>query len=331
MMRWSHVSRRVARGSAVLLCLALALPLATPKVARAQAAAPTGEYVIGIEDVLQVSVWAHPELERTVNVGPQGTIIFPPIGEIKATGLTARQLSDRIADRLSTYLRQGVSTVTVIVRDHLSQSVYVTGNVSRPGRYGAETPLSIFSAINEAGGAQTNGDLSRVTIIRRAGTGPHQFTVDVAKALREGTTASLPALMAGDMVIVPASVSLVGGAGNEEAVGVLGEVNRPGLYPVSTNEDLWVALALAGGPTGRGNLSNVRVLTRDQSAQTAVSVNLLETLQRGNKAPFIVHPGDIVFVDTKGISFWQGFTELLGVTRDAANLVAVVRVLQNNP
>jgi polysaccharide export outer membrane protein len=310
----------------LLLCVAL------PAMARAQTTAPTsGEYVIGNDDVLEITVWAHPELARTVSVGPQGTIVVPPVGEVKAAGLTPRQLADRLGDRLSTYLRQGATTVTVVVRDYLSQSVFVSGAVTKPGRYGAETPPGLLDAINMAGGALPNGDLGRVVILRRSGAGPHQLVADVAGALRDGTVANLPELRAGDMIVVPTAVSLVGGVGNEGGVGVLGEVNRPGLYPVGPDEDLWMALALAGGPTNRANLSTIRVLTREHAASTAVTVNLRETLQRGNKSPYPIHAGDIVFVDTKGVSVWGAFTQLLSVTRDVASIVAVIRVLENNP
>jgi len=304
--------------------------------APATPANPNGEYVIGVGDELQVSVWAHPELERAVIVSRQGTIIFPPVGEIKAVGLTARQMSDRVADRLSTYLRQGASTVTITIKTYASQAVYVSGAVVTPGRYGGETVPTIMEAINLAGGAASNADLNRVTVIRKSGAAPFQFNVDVETAMRQGTTDALPALHAGDMIVVPVAVNLVGGVGNEEGVGVLGEVNRPGLYPVGPKEDLWAALALAGGPTGRGDLGQIKVLTRDQlaqgadiAAQSAVTVNLRETLSKGNKSPFRVHPGDIVFVDTKGITLWGGFIELLHVTADIANVVAIVRVLNN--
>ena len=323
--------RKPAGRVRVVLGLMLAL-VAMPRAASSQAVTPPpAEYKVGIEDVLQISVWSHPELERTVTVDAQGNIAVPPVGDVKAAGLTTRQLSDRIADRLASYLRQGATTVTVIVKDYVSQSVYVSGAVGRPGRYGAVTPPPLFDALNLAGGASPSGDLSRVTIIRRAGAGPHQITVDVAAAMREGTEAELPQLQPGDMVVVPTAVSLVGGVGNDQGVGVLGAVNRPGLYPVEPNEDLWVALALAGGPAGGGNLSNIRVLTSDQSVANAVTVNLLETLQRGNRHPYIIKPGDIVFVDTKGVSLWGVLTGLLSTTRDVANLVAIVRVLQNNP
>ena len=157
------------------------------------------------------------------------------------------------------------------------------------------------------------------------------MTVDVGTAMREGTEAALPALQPGDVIVVPTAISLVGGAGNGQGVGMLGEVGAPGLYPVAPDEDLWVALALAGGPRSTSNLSAIRVLTKEESVPTVVTVNLLETLQRGNRRPYMIKPGDIIFVEAKGSSVWSKFLTLLGTTRDVASIVAVIRVLENNP
>jgi len=343
-MTRNRLRTAMARGVSVLWVLA-AITVAMPGVSAAQgpggataqapgapapATAPK-DYLIGIGDVLTVSVWAHPELARDVEVDRNGNIQLPPVGEIKAAGLTSRALSDRIADRLATYLRQGSATVDVIVKEYVSMGVFVSGAVVRPGRYGAAVLPGLYDIINLAGGALVNGDLSRVTIIRRRGNGPRQLTVDVASAMRDGTEMNLPELRPGDTVIVPTSISLVGGAGNGQGCGVLGAVRQAGLYPVGPDEDLWEALALAGGPTNEGNLANVRVLTTDSHGPGVVLVNLQETLQHGNKRPYMVKPGDIIFVDQRGVSLWGVVSSLLSTTRDVANLVAVVRVLQNNP
>ena len=197
--RWLR-PRAITRGCMALALLVLALPLPGIAWCQTTVASPAvgaSDYTIGIEDVLQISVWAHPELERTVTVDARGNISIPPVGELKAVGMTPGKLADRISDRLSTYLRQGATTVTVVVRDYISQSVYVSGAVARPGRYGAATAPALFDALNLAGGALPSGDLSRVTIIRRGGAGPHQLTVDVASAMRDGTEAQLPSLRAG--------------------------------------------------------------------------------------------------------------------------------------
>jgi len=302
--------------------LALAV-LMLPAAALAQSA----DYVIGADDVLQISVWMRPELERTVSVNTQGNIVYPPIGELKAAGLTTRQLADRLADRLSSYLRT-TATVTVTVKEYLSRGVQVSGAVAKPGRYGFETMPGLLDVINQAGGALPDADLSRVIVVRREAGGQRQYPADLAQALQTGSERGLPVLKPGDVVIVPGRGGVAGGTGTADAAGILGEVSRPGLYSVGVGQDLWMALAQAGGPTSRSNLAIVHVLSKDQEVRNAVTVDLKETLSRGYKTPFMVHPGDIVFVDARGGGFWGVFVGFLNVTRDIANLVALVEVLK---
>jgi polysaccharide export outer membrane protein len=285
------------------------------------------EYVLGTDDVLGISVWMHAELDRVVTVDAQGDITLPPIGEVKAAGLTAKQLADRIGDRLSSYLRQ-TTTVTVSVTQFMSHSVSVSGAVARPGRYGFEHIPGLLDVLSQAGGALSTAELSRVQILRKEGARLRSLPADLTTALQMGTEEGLPKLLPGDVIVVPAGAT--GGAVATDAVGVLGEVNRPGLYSVGTGQDLWVVLSQAGGPTGRSNLSAIKVLTREQpDAQRAVTVNLQETLERGNRSPFMVKPGDIVYLTPRGGGAWGGFLTMLSVTRDVVGIVTLVRVLEN--
>jgi polysaccharide export outer membrane protein len=289
------------------------------------------EYVVGPEDVLQISVWMHPELEKTVTVSADGMITFAPIGDLKAAGLTPTQLADRLGDRLSTYLRQ-TSTVTVTVTQFLSHSIYISGAVAKPGRYGFEKVPGIVDAINQAGGAVPGADLSQVQIIRREGDRRRTLTVDVASAMRDGGSTNLPALKPGDTIVISAGLGGVVAPG--DASGVMGEVSKPGLYPVGAGQDLWTLLAAAGGLTTRGNLSDVKVITRTAGGQAVVSVNLRDQLQHGTRNPFVVHAGDVVFVQPSGASAlgrtWTGFTQALSVSRDLLNLVIVADYLHTH-
>ena len=47
-----------------------------------------GDYKIGPEDVLDISVWKNPELSRTVPVRPDGKVSLPLVNDIQAAGLT---------------------------------------------------------------------------------------------------------------------------------------------------------------------------------------------------------------------------------------------------
>ncbi len=299
------------------------------------AAAPASaqEYVIGPEDVLQVSVWMHPELERTVTVGRDGSITFPPIGEVKAAGQNPNQLGSRLADRLSGYLRQ-TATVTVTVAQYVSQSVFVSGGVARPGRYGFEKMPGLIDVINQAGGAIAGADLSQVQILRREGDLRRPQTVNVAAAMRTGADATLPALKPGDTIVIP--VSGVGGpgpvTGGADVAGVLGEVQHPGLYPMGTGLDLWMVLAQAGGLTTRGNLGDVRVVRpREGGGASVFSVDLKDQLEHGAREPFVVHPGDVVVVRGPGgwSTAWSGITQLLSTSRDILNIIVIEDYLRN--
>jgi protein involved in polysaccharide export with SLBB domain len=116
---------------------------------------------------------------------------------------------------------------------------------------------------------------------------------------------------------------------------VLGEVAKPGLYPVGGGQDLWQVLAVAGGLTPRGDLARVRVITNDGGRQAVVTVNLREVLNRGGRSPYLVKSGDIVFVGPSGTSqfgrAWTGFLGALTVVRSVYDLVVIQQLLENNP
>jgi polysaccharide biosynthesis/export protein len=291
------------------------------------------DYVVGAEDVLAVSVWLHPELERTVPVGSDGNIVFPPVGDIPAAGLTARQLADKIGERLSTYLRQ-TATVTVTVSQYMSRSVYVSGAVAKPGRYGFENIPSLVDVLSAAGGALPGSDLSQIQLVRRDGETRRTQIVDVSAVLRDGDTSRLPALQPGDAINIPVNV-VAGTTGMVDAVGVMGQVNKPGLYPVGPGADLWMVLAAAGGVSPTASMGSVRVLTRGPEGVTVTAVDLAEHLQRGTKSPVTIRPGDVVFVSERtgakvGRAF-AGLYQLILIGRDALNVAVLVDYLKQTP
>jgi polysaccharide export outer membrane protein len=290
-------------------------------------AASNTEYQIGIDDVLQISVWLHAELDRTVTVDARGQIAFPPLGSIPAQGMTPKQLADRISERLSTYLRS-TTTVTVTVSQFMSRSVFVTGAVALPGRYGFETLPNLIEVLSRAGGGLVDADLSRVAIVRREGSTRRTLTADVARALSGDPTIELPELQPGDIVAVP---RLVGSATVSASLGavVLGAVRTPGIYPVGDGLDLWMVLGLAGGPGDRANLSQVRILPKDIGTQSLISVNLKDVLDKGNRKDQIVKAGDIVYVVPRGVTPWEVFRELLNAATDVVTVVAVVETIQD--
>jgi len=295
-------------------------------------AASAAGYVLGNEDVLQVQVYLHPELDRTTTIDANGDVTFAPIGAIKAAGLTPRQLGDRISERLSNYLRQ-TTQVTVTVSAYNSRSVFVNGAVAKPGRYGFEIIPSLTEIIGQAGGALPGSDLSRVQIVRSEGAQRRTITADVASTLRNGDVSTLPTLRPGDTVTIPMGIGMGQYSGEGGGAGVIGEVGKPGLYPVGEGQDVWTLLAVAGGPTRQSKLSDVRVITREGGGATVVKLDLKEMLQRGSRQMYTVKDGDVIYVPqnsaSKFISVFGGISTLTSITLDVFQIMVLQEVLKN--
>src|SRR6266566_2937212 len=100
--------------------------------AQSEAASVAGpDYVIGADDMLQISVWKEPDLTESLPVRPDGKISMPLLNDITAAGLTPLQLRDTITDRLKKYIAD--PRVTVVVTGMNSRRIFVTGEVTHTG------------------------------------------------------------------------------------------------------------------------------------------------------------------------------------------------------
>src|SRR5687767_8508852 len=78
-----------------------------------EAAHISQDFLLGPEDVLDIVVWRIPDLSKTVIVRPDGIISMPLIGDITASGLTTKQLAERIIERLKEYKENPSVSVTL--------------------------------------------------------------------------------------------------------------------------------------------------------------------------------------------------------------------------
>ena len=109
-------------------------------------------YQIGPGDVLHISVWKEEDMQLDVLVTPDGGITFPLAGEIKASGLTTKAITEVLVGKLKRYIPHPIVTVSVL--KSVSNKVYVIGKVNRPGEFTATGYLDVLQALTMAGGAK---------------------------------------------------------------------------------------------------------------------------------------------------------------------------------
>jgi polysaccharide export outer membrane protein len=162
----------------ILVALALvASSAAAPAIAHAQetphSRAALAEYVIGPEDVLDISVWDNTQISRTVPVRPDGRISLPLLNDVQAAGLKPMQLADVLTTLLVPYIP--VPAVSVIVREVHSFKVTVLGEVKTPGRYDLKSRSTVLDLIALAGGLTEYAARGRILVLRREAAGTRQI------------------------------------------------------------------------------------------------------------------------------------------------------------
>lgn len=155
----------MSHGSFFLALIAAAVPVGG--AAQGTEAADEPPYGIQPGDVLEISVWSEPDLDREVLVAPDGTISFPLAGELHARNKSVADLRQEITAQLSSFLTDPI--VTVALREVLGNKIYVIGQVVSPGAYVVNPRVDVMQALSIAGGTTPYASLKDIVILRRNG------------------------------------------------------------------------------------------------------------------------------------------------------------------
>lgn len=305
-----------------------------------QSASSGADYRIGAEDLLDVSVYGAPDLDRTVRVSANGSISLPLIGTVQADGLTCAELEGEIESLLQKkYMTH--PQVNVFLKEMQSHPVSVIGAVGKPGVFqirGAESLIEVLSMAQ--GLADDAGD--SVIVIRHGGVANRAFTrspdslrvnagnprgataspgPSLSEESDEGLRIDLKDLLASadpryNVMVYPGDAVKVPPAG---IVYVVGQVRKPGGFLLKTNQNLSVlqALALAEGTTSTSAGKAARIIrTEEQNGRREeIPVNLPRILS--GKAPDpILEAKDILFVPNSAgkTAFYRGAEAAVSIT-----------------
>jgi polysaccharide export outer membrane protein len=179
---------------------------AKPEVTNGEATAvarvmpASGDYLIGPEDVLDISVWKNPELSRKVPVRPDGMISLPLVNDIQAAGLTPSELRLQLAKRLAEFVP--TPEVAVVVSDVQSYKVSVVGAVKTPGRFMLRSPATVLELLALAQGLTEFANKERIVVLRHNGSTTQRLPFNYRK-VADGNEQENFLLKAGDIIVVP--------------------------------------------------------------------------------------------------------------------------------
>ena len=171
--------------------------------------AVSSEYIIGAEDVLEITVWRNVDLSKIVQVRPDGRISMPIIRDIMAVGKTPSQLAEEMTNKLKEYVQSPV--VAVSLKEDNSSNIFMLGEVAKPGRYPLKTKTTLLQGITIAGGFTPIAARNQMVIFRftESTTGMKRLTASYDDiVLRGGINANFE-LKSGDTVVVPSEAMVI--------------------------------------------------------------------------------------------------------------------------
>ncbi len=292
------------------------------------------QYLVGPRDILNITVWGHPELtipagqfrsaETAGNVvGEDGTFFYPFAGVVQAAGRTVEDIREELTKKLSKYIVK--VQLDVRVAAYRSQRVYVVGEVLDPGVYLVkDIPLTVLEAINRAGGATSESDLRNITLTRK----DKSYSINLLNLYEGGILSQNVLLQHGDVLNVPDNAF--------NKVFVLGE-NTFGRFRgqvrsvVMNKARMTLTEALS---EGGGLIQETSDAARIFVFRSGTGKSEIFHLDAASPDAFILaerfplQPRDIVFVDTAPGIRWNRIIRQLQPTM---NLLNSISDLSNNP
>ena len=163
------------------------------------------QYLIGVDDTIQINVWKNPELSVSVPVRPDGMVSMPLIGDVKAAGLAPETVAENIQENLKNYVRN--PSVAVMVTGLQSHSyltrLRVTGAVNTPTSITYRPGMMVIDAILDAGGINEFASANNTKLYRKIDGKTRIISIRLNDILNDGKLTTNIPLRPGDIITVP--------------------------------------------------------------------------------------------------------------------------------
>jgi len=250
---------------------------------------------IGPGDFLDVSEFHTPEFHSSVRVSATGTVTLPMVNEVQIGGMDEQAAAHAIEAVLVAKGMLLHPQVSVLVTSYAGQDVSVLGEVARPGVYPYTLHHRLLDLISASAGLSPNAGRLVNVFHRSDPKTPHPVVLDPSGT--DTATDHNPELSPGDTV----QVSRAG------LVYVIGDVVRPGGFPVDPAQGLTVvqALSLAWGPSQNAAAGKALLIREQKGGRTLTTLNLKRMIH-GQDPDQPIYDRDILFVpDSMAKNMWN--------------------------
>jgi polysaccharide biosynthesis/export protein len=279
-----------------------------------QSSAPSDDYRLGAEDLLEITIFNIPEgsnmpqgrtgpIPRKVDVriSQAGIITLPLLGDVSTVGLTTTDLERSLRKRYNEFLHD--PQVGVYVKEYRGQQVSVIGAVGKPGMYQLTGPRTLVDVLSMAGGIHERAG-SQAHIYRQGPQGRETYVIDLLALANKPAQVNMP-VQAGDIISVPLAGTFF----------VDGAVHKPGPYPLSQTYTLTQALVVAGGVNNAlAAYSDVTIFRRRNGAEPdKIPIDLKEIFAGTAQDPYVEAEDVIIVPISTGKYIVERFIGKIGI------------------
>jgi polysaccharide export outer membrane protein len=240
------------------------------------------EFTLGADDVIEVSVENHADLNRTMTVLSDGTVTVPPIGKLKAVGKTPAALASEIETGLERTYNN--CPVLVSVKEVHSRHVRILGAIRGAGAFDLKPGMRLMDLIAAAGGFTVSADLITARLVRGGIT---VLPISVVKAFAQPESAANIPLEVDDLVLLDVK---------QGQVFVYGQVARPGAFDLAGGQSVLAVLSQAGNPTENAALTKAYIIRNGAQIPVNLRALLIEGKDEGKVLTTTLQPGDALFI-----------------------------------
>jgi len=279
------------------------------------------------EDAIDIMVLGNEELSKTVIVGSDGMVNYPLLAEISLEGITVQRLQQIIVAQIERIIEPNPFVVVRFAKNYLI-NVTVLGQVRRPGIYEVPNTIALQVALALAEITSPGAQLTHIKLIRKNDDETKVQLVNLEKFYFEGDQTYLPYLKDGDIISVPPFPFA-------KKVKVLGAVVNPGSYELHGRATLLDVILLAGGPTERAKMNDIKVTQGSAIFEILFSsgdklkerhFDLDRLLKKKSENIPLIEPGAVIFVPEQNIT-WR---TIMTLVRDATVFATLIIVLQRD-